>query len=79
MLERLRTNFKEDSYAGKIEIYMIDPFLPGSGEVWRTNQSKTLLMNTVASQITLFTDFSVECERFSYYASFIVCMNGLSL
>lgn len=62
VLERLRTNFKEDSYAGKIEIYMIDPFLPGSGEVWRTNQSKTLLMNTVASQITLFTDFSVECE-----------------
>ncbi|CAM5566856.1 Transcriptional regulator OS=Lysinibacillus sphaericus OX=1421 GN=LS41612_21315 PE=4 SV=1 [Lysinibacillus sphaericus] len=30
--------------------------------MWRTNQSKTLLMNTVASQITLFTDFSVECE-----------------
>ncbi|KAG5952841.1 hypothetical protein E4U53_007773 [Claviceps sorghi] len=43
-------------------VHMIDPWPPGAGRVWRTEQSPQLLMNTVTSQITLFTDKSVECD-----------------
>ncbi|KAK4220859.1 FAD-NAD(P)-binding-domain-containing protein [Podospora fimiseda] len=46
----------------KLMIHIIDPFPPGPGKVWRTNQPLLLLMNTVASQITVFTDESVECK-----------------
>ncbi|KAI0017714.1 FAD-NAD(P)-binding-domain-containing protein [Xylariomycetidae sp. FL0641] len=45
----------------RLIIHAIDPSPPGAGSVWRTNQSPHLLMNTVTSQVTLFTDASVEC------------------
>ncbi len=45
-----------------VEVHVVDPFPPGPGGVWRTHQSGHLLMNTVASQISLFTDDSVPCE-----------------
>ena len=38
-----------------LKITMFDPDGPG-GKVWRQDQSPSLLMNTVASQVTLFTD-----------------------
>ncbi|KAG5751238.1 hypothetical protein H9Q70_006123 [Fusarium xylarioides] len=41
-------------------VHVIDSS-PGPGSVWRTTQSCDLLMNTVASQITLYTDNSVIC------------------
>ncbi|KAK8029338.1 FAD-NAD(P)-binding-domain-containing protein [Apiospora marii] len=44
----------------QLTVHVIDPSSPGPGNVWRTNQSTELLMNTVTSQITLFTDKSVE-------------------
>ncbi|NUR64121.1 MAG: FAD-binding protein, partial [Streptomyces sp.] len=40
----------------------VDPAPPGAGSVWRTSQSPELLMNTVACQVTLFTDDSVDCS-----------------
>lgn len=46
----------------KVTVHVIDPSSPGSGRVWRTSQSQELLMNTVTSQVTLFTDESVTCE-----------------
>ncbi|XXG96943.1 hypothetical protein Hte_003234 [Hypoxylon texense] len=45
----------------RLTIHIIDPWPPGAGSVWRTTQSPELLMNTVASQITLYTDESVDC------------------
>lgn len=45
-----------------IKVHAVDPYPAGAGNVWRTDQSKHLLMNTVASQITLFTDPSVDCK-----------------
>ncbi|MFJ9564903.1 FAD/NAD(P)-binding protein [Streptomyces fuscichromogenes] len=44
-----------------LTVHVIDPAPPGPGRVWRTTQSAELLMNTVASQVTLFTDDSVDC------------------
>ncbi|MFE4666726.1 FAD/NAD(P)-binding protein [Streptomyces sp. NPDC056716] len=46
----------------ELTIHVIDPAPPGPGRVWRTEQSAELLMNTVASQVTLFTDDSVDCS-----------------
>lgn len=58
VLERICAN--ADGRA--VEVHVVDPFPPGPGGVWRTGQSGHLLMNTVASQISLFTDDSVPCE-----------------
>ncbi|MEU6671479.1 FAD/NAD(P)-binding protein [Streptomyces sp. NPDC046727] len=46
----------------RLTVHVIDPAPPGPGRVWRTAQSAELLMNTVASQVTLFTDASVDCS-----------------
>ncbi|GAA4003649.1 hypothetical protein GCM10022384_57820 [Streptomyces marokkonensis] len=43
-------------------IHVVDPGPPGAGLVWRPSQSRRLLMNTVASQVTVFTDASVTIE-----------------
>ncbi|MFF2994607.1 FAD/NAD(P)-binding protein [Streptomyces sp. NPDC057950] len=46
----------------RLTVHVVDPAPPGPGRVWRTAQSPHLLMNTVASQVTLFTDDSVDCS-----------------
>ncbi|MBC9712549.1 FAD/NAD(P)-binding protein [Streptomyces sp. TRM66268-LWL] len=46
----------------RLTVHVIDPAPPGAGQVWRTDQPAGLLMNTVASQVTLYTDDSVGCE-----------------
>ncbi|MER6343840.1 FAD/NAD(P)-binding protein [Streptomyces sp. NPDC001595] len=46
----------------RLTVHVVDPAPPGPGQVWRTAQSAELLMNTVASQVTLFTDDSVDCS-----------------
>ncbi|KUL53511.1 FAD-binding protein [Streptomyces sp. NRRL F-4489] len=63
VLERLCAN-AADQHPGRdsLHIHLIDPYEPGPGRVWRTDQPRELLMNTVASQVTIFTDDSVECE-----------------
>ncbi|MEV7191364.1 FAD/NAD(P)-binding protein [Streptomyces sp. NPDC093510] len=46
----------------RLTVHVVDPAPPGAGRVWRTAQPAGLLMNTVASQVTLFTDDSVDCS-----------------
>jgi uncharacterized NAD(P)/FAD-binding protein YdhS len=43
-------------------LHLVDPYLRLGSRVWRVNQPPMLLMNTVASQVTMFTDESVTCE-----------------
>ncbi|MFC7308539.1 FAD/NAD(P)-binding protein [Streptomyces monticola] len=63
VLERLCASATELLPAdSRLTVHMVDPAPPGAGQVWRTAQSGELLMNTVASQVTLFTDPSVDCE-----------------
>ncbi len=50
--ERLIAHSKQNKQA--IDLLLFDPFLPGA--VWRTDQSADLLLNSVTSQVTLFTD-----------------------
>ncbi len=62
VLERLCASAPELLPPGRhLMVHVIDPAPPGPGRVWRTTQSAELLMNTVASQVTLFTDDSVDC------------------
>ncbi|MFG3657008.1 FAD/NAD(P)-binding protein [Streptomyces sp. NPDC047706] len=63
VLERLCASATELLPPGApLTVHVIDPAAPGPGRVWRTTQSAELLMNTVASQVTLFTDESVDCS-----------------
>ena len=60
VLERLCANARERAARTAVVVHLADPNRPGAGRVWRTDQPHHLLMNTVASQVTLFTDASVE-------------------
>ncbi|MGI5375069.1 FAD/NAD(P)-binding protein [Streptomyces sp. CA-251387] len=63
VLERLCASAGELLPPGaRLTVHVIDPAPPGPGRVWRTAQSPELLMNTVSSQVTLFTDDSVDCS-----------------
>lgn len=63
VLERLCASAPELLPGGtRLTVHVVDPAPPGPGRVWRTEQSRELLMNTVASQVTLFTDDSVDCS-----------------
>ncbi|MFF3781944.1 FAD/NAD(P)-binding protein [Streptomyces sp. NPDC001933] len=62
VLERLCANERARPSHRSVVIHVVDPFPPGPGRVWRTTQSALLLMNTVASQVTVFTDDSVEMD-----------------
>ncbi|MEU6084090.1 FAD/NAD(P)-binding protein [Streptomyces sp. NPDC047108] len=45
-----------------VVVHIVEPYLRLGCRVWRTSQPSVLLMNTVASQVTMFTDESVNCE-----------------
>ena len=60
VLERLCANARRLPPDARVTVHVVDPHPPGPGRVWRTAQSDLLLMNTVASQVTLFPDASVE-------------------
>ncbi|GAB3734654.1 FAD/NAD(P)-binding protein [Amycolatopsis oliviviridis] len=56
VLERVCANARD-----RVVVHVVDPYPPGPGRVWRTDQPEHLLMNTVAGQVTLFTDETVPC------------------
>ncbi|MDG4533275.1 FAD/NAD(P)-binding protein [Streptomyces sp. AV19] len=62
VLERLCANAGRAAAGTDVHIHVVDPYAPGAGGVWRTDQSRQLLMNTVAGQISVFTDASVDLE-----------------
>ena len=55
ILERICAN----AGGAQVDVHVVDPYPAGPGRVWRTVQSSDLLMNTVASQVTVFTDETV--------------------
>ncbi|MFF4140762.1 FAD/NAD(P)-binding protein [Streptomyces sp. NPDC001698] len=62
LLERLIANAAECAPDRAITVHVIDPYPPGGGRIWRSQQSPLLWMNTTASSCTMFTDETVECE-----------------
>ncbi|MEU7639814.1 FAD/NAD(P)-binding protein [Streptomyces sp. NPDC039016] len=61
VLERICASTAGLAPGTRLTVHVVDPAPPGAGQVWRPDQPADLLMNTVASQVTLFTDASVEC------------------
>ncbi|HKU29288.1 MAG TPA: FAD/NAD(P)-binding protein [Arthrobacter sp.] len=61
VLERLAAN-KPDLFDGPFSIHVVEPHEPGSGRIWRYDQAPGLLLNSMAADITMFTDASVACD-----------------
>lgn len=59
VLERLCANERKSPSHRTVTVHVVEPYAPGPGRVWRTEQPRQLLMNTVASQVTVYTDHSV--------------------
>ncbi|MYR47443.1 FAD/NAD(P)-binding protein [Streptomyces sp. SID5910] len=62
VLERLCANERKSPAHRAVTVHVVEPCAPGPGKVWRTGQSRRLLMNTVASQVTVFTDHTVRMD-----------------
>ncbi|MCX4696914.1 FAD/NAD(P)-binding domain-containing protein [Streptomyces sp. NBC_01408] len=62
VLERLCAQERKSPRWEHVTVHVVDPDPPGSGRVWRPSQPRHLLMNTVASQVTVYTDDSVTVE-----------------
>ncbi len=60
VLERVAAN-RPDVFAGPLQIHVVEPHVPGSGRIWRYDQDRGLLLNSMAADITMFTDESVDC------------------
>jgi len=60
VLERIAAN-RPDVFAGPLQIHVVEPHIPGSGRIWRYCQDPGLLLNSMAADITMFTDESVDC------------------
>ncbi|MEV5884225.1 FAD/NAD(P)-binding protein [Streptomyces sp. NPDC052020] len=59
LLERIAANAPELwDWARELRIHLIDPYPPGPGRIWRHEQSPLLRMNSMAEDVTLFTDES---------------------
>jgi hypothetical protein len=48
-------------FGQRLVIHVVDPHVGRGGGVWRRDQQADLLMNTVASQVSMFVDDSVDC------------------
>ncbi|MDT3398933.1 FAD/NAD(P)-binding protein [Streptomyces sp. B1866] len=66
LVERIAANAPEiygASAAGAaLDLHLVDPYPPGGGRVWRHEQSPLLWMNSMAEDVTMFTDETVERE-----------------
>ncbi|MEO6123227.1 MAG: FAD/NAD(P)-binding protein [Ilumatobacteraceae bacterium] len=60
ILERIAANLGELHHGRPLEIHVIDPYPPGAGKVWRLDQSPLLRLNSMAMDVTLFSDETVR-------------------
>ena len=62
LLERLSANAPELLAGRPLRVHLIDPHRAGTGRVWRQDLHPLLWMNSMAEDVTMFTDDSVQCE-----------------
>ena len=59
VLERIAAQVSSDpatATGAPLTVHLVDAVEPGAGQVWRTDQTRTLCMNTLADAVTLFTE-----------------------
>ncbi|MBD0744359.1 FAD/NAD(P)-binding domain-containing protein [Streptomyces sp. CBMA152] len=61
-LERLAANLPELYGDQPLDVHLVDPYPPGGGRIWRAEQSPLLWMNSMAEDVTMFTDDTVQQE-----------------
>ncbi|QYN31864.1 FAD/NAD(P)-binding protein [Pseudonocardia sp. DSM 110487] len=61
ILERMGASAPELGPDG-LDVHLIDPYPPGAGRIWRHEQSPLLAMNSMAADVTMFTDETVICD-----------------
>jgi hypothetical protein len=63
LLERIAANAPE-LWSGERElrIHLVDPHPPGPGRIWRHEQSPLLRMNSMAEDVSMFTDESATID-----------------
>ncbi len=44
-----------------LDVHIVDAYPPGAGRIWRTAQSELLWMNSMAADVTMYTDETVTC------------------
>ncbi|MGD8193598.1 FAD/NAD(P)-binding protein [Herbiconiux sp. P18] len=63
VLERLAANLPELGAAGvPLVVHLIDPHPAGPGRIWRHDQSPLLKLNSMAADVTMFTDETSTTE-----------------
>src|SRR5437879_1785431 len=62
LLERFAASAGELLEGRDVHLHVVDPYPVGGGRIWRREQSRLLWMNSMTSDVTIFTDESVECE-----------------
>lgn len=62
LLERLVANAEEILHGRALRLHLVDPHRVGTGRVWRPDVDASLWMNSMAEDVTMFTDASVRCE-----------------
>ncbi|MFM2078251.1 MAG: hypothetical protein RJA49_2141, partial [Actinomycetota bacterium] len=62
LLERIVANVPTVFGDHPLHIHLVDPHPPGLGRVWRPDNHPGLWMNSLAEDVTLFTDESVVCD-----------------
>ena len=62
ILERLGANAAELLDGRRVRIHLVDPHRAGTGRVWRPDNHAGLWMNSMAEDVTMFTDDSVRCD-----------------
>ncbi|KUL33856.1 adenylate cyclase [Streptomyces sp. NRRL F-4489] len=60
IVERMAANAPELYGDRPLDLHLVDPYPPGGGRIWRASQSPLLWMNSLAEDVTLFTDDTVE-------------------
>jgi hypothetical protein len=61
ILERLAANAAQIPGSASVDIHIVDRYPVGGGRIWRSEQSELLWMNSMARDVTIFTDASVTC------------------
>ncbi|MFJ8309211.1 MULTISPECIES: FAD/NAD(P)-binding protein [unclassified Streptomyces] len=62
LLERLAANIPSLYGDEPLDIHLVDPYPAGGGRIWRADQSPLLWMNSMAEDVTMFTDDTVQQE-----------------
>ncbi|MER5554298.1 FAD/NAD(P)-binding protein [Streptomyces sp. NPDC002793] len=62
VIERIAANARELYGNRPLDIHLVDPHPPGGGRIWRQDQSPLLRMNSMAEDVTMFTDDTVRMD-----------------